>query len=254
MRKNRKWTEESIREVALKCDNVASFFKNYNQAYAKSKLLGIFEDITSHMKRGHEPQGFWTELKVREVAKEFKTIAEMRKSYSRAVDVARKIGILNDLFPSKKKPNGYWTEERIREFASTCESQKEFVKSPAYKAAYKMNIHSDIIDSLPKQIDDYTLSNTFYAVRIDNDIWKFGVTHTERLEIRFQEIQRHHGIDIIEKLVYTGPDYRELEHEFLNLCEQWLPPTKKCGWTEFRKVDSRSEQLLREKLELLNDK
>ena len=52
-KKHRKseWDANKIKEVALLCSYKAEFKKKYQQAYNKAKQLGIFAEVTNHMKR-----------------------------------------------------------------------------------------------------------------------------------------------------------------------------------------------------------
>jgi hypothetical protein len=52
-KKHRKsiWTDIKIKKVAKQCSYKAEFRKNYQQAFYMAKQLGIFEEVTSHMKR-----------------------------------------------------------------------------------------------------------------------------------------------------------------------------------------------------------
>jgi hypothetical protein len=45
------WTDIKIKEVALLCSYKAEFKTKYQQAYSKAKELGIFTEVTKHMKR-----------------------------------------------------------------------------------------------------------------------------------------------------------------------------------------------------------
>lgn len=45
------WNAKMIKKVAKECSYKAEFKQKYQQAYFLSKRLGIFEDITKHMKR-----------------------------------------------------------------------------------------------------------------------------------------------------------------------------------------------------------
>ena len=45
------WNKENIKNVANECGYKAEFKQKYQQAYTMAKRLGIFEDVTKHMKR-----------------------------------------------------------------------------------------------------------------------------------------------------------------------------------------------------------
>lgn len=106
---NTKWNLELLRNVALKY-NKRSAFKKYNKgAYEISRLLGILDEVCSHMSKRVDQSGknsarfIWHEEAIRKAVSKCKTKAEFKKRFPGAYVAAKKIGILEELI--KNKPN-----------------------------------------------------------------------------------------------------------------------------------------------------
>lgn len=85
------------------------------------------------------PNGYWSEAKCREIAKECKSIEEFRLAYDgRAHSHAKKLGITKIIAREMyddgywpipdKKPNGYWTLEKCKEICKNYDSQTDLMR------------------------------------------------------------------------------------------------------------------------------
>ena len=92
--KNKKiWTEDTVREEALKYSSRRDFRQLAVGAYAFARRENILDEICTHMIRVVTPQK-WDENSLRSVAQEYTTLTEFRKHESNAYNAARKKGIL----------------------------------------------------------------------------------------------------------------------------------------------------------------
>lgn len=88
-----KWTDELLREEALKYDTRNSFSKNNRSAYYTSIKRGILDDICSHMSN----RFYWTEDILREEALKYNTRIEFNRGNDKAYRASIKMGILDDI-------------------------------------------------------------------------------------------------------------------------------------------------------------
>jgi predicted GIY-YIG superfamily endonuclease len=88
-----KWTNELLREEALKYTTRGSFSKNNSSAYYTSIKRGILEEICSHMNN----RFYWTEDMIREEALKYNTRIEFNRGNDKAYRASIKMGILDDV-------------------------------------------------------------------------------------------------------------------------------------------------------------
>ena len=88
-----------------------------------------------------KPNGYWTEQTCYQEAQKYNSRTEFSKGCSRAYQVARKNGWLDNYtwFEEKKQPNGYWNYETCYQEAQKYNSRGEFKKGSdgAYNVARK---------------------------------------------------------------------------------------------------------------------
>ena len=87
------WTEDTVREEALKYSSRRDFRQLAVGAYAFARRENILDEICVHMIKIVAPQT-WDEHSLRSIAQEYKTLTEFRKHDSNAYNAARKRGIL----------------------------------------------------------------------------------------------------------------------------------------------------------------
>lgn len=80
----------------------------------------------------------WNYETCKEEAAKYESRVAFEKGTSRAYQVSRKNGWMDEFFPIlTRKPNGYWNYERCKEAASKCENRKEFMEK--YPSAYSVS-------------------------------------------------------------------------------------------------------------------
>lgn len=100
-----KWSKESCREAALKCDNLKDFNKKYSGAYWKANKYGWIDEIASHLRKNKE-HNYWTKENCYEVAKTCLTRKELAIKNKSVYEVVRKNKWLDEFFPIVYK-NGF---------------------------------------------------------------------------------------------------------------------------------------------------
>ena len=89
------WTEEKVREEALKYNRKVDFQKAPNVAYKAARRLGILEEVCAHM----EQKTYWTKEMINKMIKEnkFTHSIQLRRFNSGAHGAAKRLGILDKL-------------------------------------------------------------------------------------------------------------------------------------------------------------
>ncbi len=150
-----KWTEDAIRQEALKYNTLSDFYKYSASALNRAKQLGkdFYKDVTSHMS---SKVRYLTDDEVLQIAKKFKTKKDFLSGDRRAYNIARRRG--NDFFnkvtahmsPLRKK----WDEDSIRQEALKFQSKKEFANKSgsAYSLARSKGL--DFFNSVTQHMGD----------------------------------------------------------------------------------------------------
>lgn len=150
-----KWSEDAIRQEALKYDTLSDFYKYSASALNRAKMLGkdFYKDITSHMSSKIR---YLTDDEVSQIAKKFKTKKEFLIGDRRAYNIARRRGkeffdkVTSHMSPMRKK----WDEDSIRQEALKFQSKKEFANKSgsAYNLARSKGL--DFFNSVTKHMGD----------------------------------------------------------------------------------------------------
>ena len=148
-----KWTYELIIEKSSECRNRSEFEKKYSSGYKMAKKLNLLDELFPiNPKQEHvflkpfsendSRKIMWNIDLVKEKSLECKTKSEFQIKYSGGYKVAKKYGILNELFPVEDRPirESIWSYELMKEKSSECRNVSEFRKkySGAYKVAKKL--------------------------------------------------------------------------------------------------------------------
>lgn len=115
-----KWTKERCREEALKYDVKEEWKKAHTNSHAAALRNGWYMELTTHMKPGCTPKGYWTKERCREEALNFDMKERWKKEHPKSYQAARRNGWVDELashMAFKGKNNGYWTKERCIEHA-----------------------------------------------------------------------------------------------------------------------------------------
>ena len=155
-------------------------------AYRSAKILGIYEEITAHMKCGYEKvkreNTFYTPERVREEASKFNSPTDFHQNARNFYVAAQRLGILADVtkhMDRVAKPNGYWTLDRLMKEASKYKTRKEFAKSnyAAFCATYRHPQKTEILASL--ESTNWITRNTgmvyLYLTKGELNFVKFGI-------------------------------------------------------------------------------
>ena len=95
--------EEYTKKVAKQCKTIAEFLKNYQGAYVFAKKNNIFDEVTEHMEG---KKNLWDKESIINEAKKYNSYYDF-KSSSSAFRKARRLNMLNKLFPGYEKlPKG----------------------------------------------------------------------------------------------------------------------------------------------------
>jgi len=133
-----KWTEEKLKEEALKYDTRGEFSKGSESAYSAARKKGLLDDICGHME-GRKLK--WTEDMLQEEALKYDTRGEFAKGSKNAYDAAQKRGLL-DKICSHMEGNVRWTDDMLKTEALKYQTRIEFQKcsTSAYQAAHKRGL------------------------------------------------------------------------------------------------------------------
>jgi hypothetical protein len=128
---------------ALKYDNRRDFRLKSSSFYQSSRKNGWLDEICSHMIKPtiKSKPSKWTYDLIIEKSSECRNRSEFEKKYSSGYKMAKKLNLLDELFPPEQKPErkSIWTLELIIEKSLECKNISEFQKkySGAYKVAKK---------------------------------------------------------------------------------------------------------------------
>jgi hypothetical protein len=148
-----KWTHELILEKSSECRNRSEFGEKYSSGYKMAKELNLLDKLfpiipkqervfLKPFSENDSRKIVWTIDLVKEKSLECRTKSEFQIKYSGGHKVAKKYGILNDLFPVEDRPirKSIWSYELMKEKSSECKNVSEFRMkySGAYKVAKKL--------------------------------------------------------------------------------------------------------------------
>ena len=197
------WTEERVREEALKYKSKSEFQKGCPSAYSIAYKQGWLD--TYNWFETPKPYIYWTEERVREEAMKYKTKGEFKKGSATAYGVARKNGWLDtyDWFDSPLRPKGYWTEERVCEEAMKYKSKIEFQKGcpSAHSVACKQG-----------WLDNY---DWFSNTKKPNGYWTEERVREEALKYKtiYEFIEKNNGAYVTACKYGWIDSYSWLEHQ-----------------------------------------
>jgi len=146
-RPNGYWSKERVISSAAKHSSRSEWRRGNRGAYAAALAKGWIEEATKHMPKhaGNSdklPHGYWTEERILENARKFKSVLEWRYSPKNSYRYALERGLLEAAtahMEIKSKPPGYWTEDTALEDAKKYSSKKEWrlSNSGGYRVAQR---------------------------------------------------------------------------------------------------------------------
>ena len=146
-----KWTEETIREAALKYKTKAEFRRNNIHAYAAAHTRGIINSVCAHMSKSMSKRTGLTEQLLREIALKYETKKQFRHDDSSTYQWARRKGLLDSVC-GHMKPRTWnnrpkqWTEQLLRDMALKYKSRSEFKYDNS--SAYRWAMEKGLLDSI----------------------------------------------------------------------------------------------------------
>lgn len=99
----RPWSDEELAEEALKYQSRSEFAKINQSAYQSARARGLLKNICGHMVAFSKPPGYWTKKTCAAEAKKYARRKDFSRGNQVAYTFARKLGLLDDLFPKKGK-------------------------------------------------------------------------------------------------------------------------------------------------------
>ena len=135
-----KWTEETIKEEALKYKTRSEFAKGSPSAYDKARRSGLLNEVCSHMpKRREQPKMYrliskpsrqpkWNYFTMKAEAERYTTRTQFAQGSSGAYDQARLEGCLDDICEHMEVLKRHWDEESVTEVAKTYDTKTEFAQ------------------------------------------------------------------------------------------------------------------------------
>lgn len=97
----KKWTKPKVFEAARSCNTRNEFKRKFSGAYQQACKKGWYKEM-DWFEEVRKPKGYWTNQLVTEESIKYKTKNEFRKRCKGAYKAARRLGILDQLFPKKQ--------------------------------------------------------------------------------------------------------------------------------------------------------
>ena len=159
--KKDKWTDDELRQEALKYNTKAEFTKNSSSAsqIAQRKGKEFWDEVTSHM---NPLVHMWTDDELRKEALKYNNKAEFRDKSPKAYQVASRLRnkeFWDDVTSHMEKLHNTWTDDDLRDEAAKYETLADFWRfsnSAAQTAIDRGREFYDDITSGLKKITQWT--------------------------------------------------------------------------------------------------
>ena len=127
------WTKERIQEAAKKYSTRSEFANGNRGAYMKAQREGWLNEVCSFMVSPTKPKGFWTEERLFELAKEYKSRADFYKNEPSAYRIACLRGWIDKVNLIFDEQHQQYTKEECRSEAIKYKRKEDFERdSPQY--------------------------------------------------------------------------------------------------------------------------
>ncbi len=177
---NRVWTDEKVKEEALKYNTRGSFKKGSPTAYIRAIKEKLLDDVCLHM----EPKPHvLTRAEMVTIAQQYKHKSVFNRYDEKAYRLAHRLGILDEICSHMIPMHKSWNNEGdIRKEALKYHDRKTFqLKSrQAYRRAAAKGILSDICSHMSYTRGGFqnTKPALLYYLSIDNGlVYKIGITN-----------------------------------------------------------------------------
>lgn len=120
------FTDDELKDIALKYTNASSFQKNDGSAYVASKNRGkdFFDEITKHFQRlSREP---YTYDEVKKLALKYNTITDFQKNDRGAYSAAKNNNWIDDVTSHMIETRHNWSFDEVKDIASRYPTKKEW--------------------------------------------------------------------------------------------------------------------------------
>lgn len=135
----KKWTREECKTIAQKYAQRNDFRKNESRAYSAACQHGWLEEVCSHMPKP-VPLKMWTKEECQAIALKYSHRSEFRTSDSRAYDISRKHGWLDEICSHMPLPDPAKVQTKI---SSESDHQKTWTKEECLAIALKYDHRSE---------------------------------------------------------------------------------------------------------------
>ena len=217
--KRNPYTEEEVREAALKYTRRVDFQKKSHGEYSVAHKLGMLDEVCAHMgKPLNEKQ--YTKDEIRESAKKYKNQQEWLEnepsifSCWRGYNKPKKSRESKLFFKEIRdqlgyifKPNGYWTKERCKEVADKYTDRRIFHKEQ-YEV-YKVIKREGWVDEL--------LSHMIWTTKTGNihypsdHVWTLEDAKKEAKKYKFKSEVNNHLYQWIKRHKWEGKCYSHMK-------------------------------------------
>jgi predicted GIY-YIG superfamily endonuclease len=223
------WTDEILRNEALKYQTKLEFKKNNFKAYqaAMSKGKNFWYDVTSHMDNSHFTR--WTKELLTQEALKHNTLTDFKQKSKGAHSAAKKIGIdFFNLITSHMPQPKRWTYEELKNEALKYTTKSDFRKNNrnAYQVSKERKILNDICTHMEKIGSKY--SRIIYTYEFSDNSVYVGLTykpsqrHSDHMSKKNSAVflyMEKTGLVPIKKIMtdfLNKDDASEMETEILN--------------------------------------
>lgn len=144
------WSKARVASEALRYKSRREFRQRSGGAYKRAFRKGWLEEVCAHMKPKRKPVNYWTDTRLMEEAKRYKTRSDFYTNSASAYSTAKRKGLLDvvcaHMAGKPRRPVGYWTEKRIGEAAKMFQTRRAFAEgnSAAYHAAKRKGVLGEV--------------------------------------------------------------------------------------------------------------
>jgi hypothetical protein len=144
-----KYSDDEIRQEALKYNSQNEFIKNSPSLYQLARKRGLLDDLFPDRQRGKGRTIKYSDDEIRQEASKYNSQNEFMKKNINLFTLARRRNMLDDLFPDRKRGSGGQNkkpDDEIRQEASKYNSQNEFRKGNRrmFDLAWKRGMLDDL--------------------------------------------------------------------------------------------------------------
>lgn len=187
---NAKWTDEELRMEANPHTSRSAFQQANPGAYKAAHKRGILDDICSHMpknvlstKAPHNKK--WTLETLQVEYKKHKNRYQLKKNNPSAFNAAKKMGILDDLYPEKGAfRNEPYTFEEVKEKVKQYDTKTQLKEAEPYLYRF-INKNNNYKEVLPEHV--------IHEPWEEDDIKAVAKNHDNRMDFKHLEVSAYNS-------------------------------------------------------------